>query len=153
MPPRTAGSGHVHLAWIPRGLKGIKLHDGNMKDAVQLVGPLIARPPLFAEGFSQGDIPEGMVRPARRVQQADVARDAYKGPGPDRPTFVDIEGKVPRLLRMRCFLIAFGGRRRHGDTVFYLERYIAKGHWNHRPYVCCLDLVLFPQHDAARGAL
>ena len=62
----------------PESLKGIKLHDGNMKDAVQLVGPLIGRPirSWFAEGFSQGDIPEGMVRPVRRVLQADVARDA-----------------------------------------------------------------------------
>ena len=139
----------------PEALKGIKLHDGNTKDAVQLYGPLIGRPvrSWFAEGFSQGDLPEGMVGPVKGVRKVDVARDAYQGLGPDGPVPVDIGGKVPRLLRMRVFLIAFGGRRRQGDTVFYLERYIAQGNWNHRPFVCCLDLVLSPKHDVARGAL
>ena len=66
---------------------------------------------------------------------------------------LDLAKRVPRLLRVRCFLIAFGGRRRDGDIIFFLERHPNHRQWKHAPFICCLDLVLSPKHDAARGAL
>ena len=113
----------------PEFLKGLKFHDANMEDAVQLAGPLEARPTkdavqLVGALIAGGALSEGLVRPAKKSCQDrhdEVVRNAFTGLCPSKPPAVDVGAKVPRLLRMRVFLIGFGGRRRHGDTFFSLN--------------------------------
>ena len=111
------------------------------------------------DAIARGDrntlVPDGFVQPEQlstRDRHAQVIAQAFQGAA--APVH-DARGVhvVPRLLKMRVFLVAFGGRRRKGDIIDHLEAHIASANWQHHPYVCAMDLVLHPSHDAARGAL